>query len=363
MMYKPAAEQPVSSARSSKLVRYLTVAYLLLVAYTSLYPFSGWHRPDAEVRAFLTSDWPHYLAWSDVVLNALAYLPVGFLLCLLLVPYLHRSGAAVAAAALGTAISLTFEWIQIYLPARIPSNVDLLCNAAGSVAGAILAARYGSRWVLSGELRRLRERWFASGAAVDFGFLLLALWLITQLNAEIWLFGNGDVRHLFPSPPGVGYSATTYLLLQAGVAALNLAGVMLMISALSKTARAALYSVAVLLAIALAVKSLASAALFVSGNPLLGFTRGSSLGLVAGVMLGLMLLPLPRPVQAASAACCLALGTAIVNAAPENPYLAAALRVWQYGHYGVVNGMTRVLSSAWSFVAIAYLAYAGYRLR
>ena len=52
-----------------------------------------------------------------------------------------------------------------------------------------------------------------------------------------------------------------------------------------------------------------------------------------------------------------------MNAAPENPYLAAALRVWQYGHYGVVNGMTRVLSSAWSFVAIAYLAYAGYRLR
>jgi VanZ family protein len=353
----------VSYAKSSKLVRYLAVAYLLLVGYTSLYPFSGWHSPDEEVRAFLSSDWPQYLTWWDVLLNALAYLPVGFLLGLLLMPHLPRWVAAALAALLGAAISLAFEWMQMYLPARIPSNVDLLCNAAGSLVGAALSARYGSRWVLHGELRQLRERWFAPGAAVDIGFLLLALWLVTQLNAEIWLFGNGDVRHLFPGPPGLGYSATSYLMLQAGVTALNAAGVMLMVSAMSRYLRAAAWSVLVLLLLALALKSFASATLFISGNPLLGFTRGSSLGLVAGLLIWLVMLPLPRPIQAAGAACCFALGAAIVNAAPENPYLAAALRVWQYGHYGVVNGMTRVLSCAWSFLAIAYLVYAGYRLR
>jgi hypothetical protein len=241
--------------------------------------------------------------------------------------------------------------------------VDLLCNGAGSLAGALLAARYGGRWVLAGELRRLRERWFAPGAAVDFGFLLVVIWLVTQLNAEIWLFGNGDVRHLLPHPPGVGYTATSYLLLQAAVAALNIGGVMLMLSAISKSVRGAIWSVLALILLALALRSMASAALFVSGNPMLGFSPGSMIGLVIGLALWLLLLPLPRPVQAAGAACCLALGTAIVNAAPENPYLAAALRVWQHGHYGVINGMTRVISSAWSFVAIAYLAYTGYRLR
>lgn len=362
-MYQPAAEHPVHYARSSKLVRYLTVAYLLLVAYTSLYPFTGWHSPNEEVRAFLAADWPLYFTWWDLVLNALAYLPVGFLLALLLMPLLPRWIAALTAALLGAGISLAFEWGQMYLPARIPSNVDLLCNAAGAAVGALLSARYGGRWVLSGELRRLRERWYAPGAAVDFGFLLVVIWLVTQLNAEIWLFGNGDVRHLLPHPPGVGYTATAYLLLQAAVAALNAAGVMLMLSAISKTLRAALWSVAVLLVLALALRSMASAALFVSGNPLLGFSPGAMIGLVTGLALWLLVLPLPRPVQAAGAACCLALGTAIVNAAPENPYLAAALRVWQHGHYGVVNGMTRVISSAWSFVAIAYLAYTGYRLR
>jgi VanZ family protein len=207
-------------AKGSKLVRYLSVAYLLLVAYTSLYPFTEWRAPNDEVRAFLYADWPHFLTWSDVTLNALAYLPVGALLALMLLPYLNRFVAAVAAALLASALSLAFEYVQIYLPARIPSNVDLLCNSAGAALGAALAAWLGRRWILSGDLRRVRDRWFASGAAVDFGFLLLALWLITQLNAEIWLFGNGDMRHLLPIAPAVGYSARTYLLLEAGVAAL-----------------------------------------------------------------------------------------------------------------------------------------------
>ena len=34
-----------SFARSSRLVRYLAIAYLGLVAYASLYPFSGWLAP------------------------------------------------------------------------------------------------------------------------------------------------------------------------------------------------------------------------------------------------------------------------------------------------------------------------------
>ncbi|HWQ39029.1 MAG TPA: VanZ family protein [Burkholderiales bacterium] len=361
-MPRPAAGPPVPYAKSSKLVRYLAVAYLLLVAYTSLYPFTGWHRPDEEVRAFLASDWPRFLTWSDVALNALAYLPAGFLLTLILMPLMRRSLAAVAAAALAAGISLGFEFIQTYLPARIPSNVDLLCNAFGAALGALLAARFGG-WVLSGELRRLREQWFAPGAQVDFCFLLLALWLITQLNAEIWLFGNGDVRHLLPDPPAVAYSAQTYLLLEAGVAGLNGAGVLLMLSAISRSLNAAAASSVILLLLALGLKSLASAALFVSGNPLLWFTPGSSAGLAIGAIAWLALIALPRPVQAAAAAACFALGMAIVNAAPENPYLTAALRVWQHGHYGVVNELTRGLSSAWSFIAIAYLAYAGYRLR
>lgn len=356
-------DRPVTYTRGSKLVRYLSVAYLLLVAYTSLYPFTSWRAPNDEVRAFLSADWPRFLTWSDIILNSLAYLPVGALLTLVLLPHLHRVLAAVLAALLAAGVSLGFEYVQIYLPARIPSNVDLLCNAVGGAVGAVLAAWQGKRWILSGDLRRARERWFASGAAADFCFVLLALWLITQINAEIWLFGNGDVRHLLRNTPAVDYSAQTYVLLEAGVAALNFAGVMLMLSAVSRSLKATLVSGGILLALALGLKSLASAALFVSGNPALWFTPGSTMGLAIGAAVWLGLLALPKPLQAAAAAGCLALGMALVNAAPENPYLVATLQVWQHGHYAAVNGLTRALSSVWPYAAIAYLAYTGYRLR
>jgi VanZ family protein len=362
-MSSNAGEQSNPQVRSSKLVRYLAVAYLLLVAYASLYPFSEWRFPNEDVRNFLTAPWPRFLTWSDVALNVLAYLPVGMLLALVLMPYMRRSLAATAAMLLAAAMSLGFEYVQIYLPPRIPSNVDLLFNAIGAALGAALAARYGSRWVLSGELRRAREREFVAGAAVDFCFVLLALWLVTQLNAEIWLFGSGDVRRLLPGGSAVVYSAHTYPLLEGGVAALNIAGVLLMASAVARTARAALLSAIALIVLALGLKSLASLALFVTGDPLLWLTPGSAVGLGIGGLIWLVLLPLPRPAQAAAAAACLALGMALVNAAPENPYFAAALQVWTHGHYAAINGLTRVLSSAWSYAAIAYLAYTGYRLR
>src|SRR5581483_3750059 len=183
-------------ARSSRLVRYLAVAYLLLVVYASLYPFTDWRVPNEDVRAFLAAPWPPFLPWSDVALNVLGYLPLGFLLALTLLSSLRRGFAAAAASMLGAALSLLFELIQVYLPARIASNVDLLCNSAGAAAGAALAAWSGPRWILSGKLHRLRLRWFERDPAVDLCFLLLLAWLATQLNAEIWLFGNGDVRHL-----------------------------------------------------------------------------------------------------------------------------------------------------------------------
>ncbi|MGH8677277.1 MAG: VanZ family protein [Burkholderiales bacterium] len=354
---------PAPSARKSKLVLYLAVAYLVLVAYASLYPFSDWRVPSQEVRAFLTAPWPHYLTWADVALNVLAYMPIGLLVALTLLPRIPKWFAALVAAVLGVALSLIIEMVQVYIPARIPSNVDLLCNGIGAIAGAWLAAWLGDPWLLSGELYRLRERWFYAGTTVDVCFLLLALWLVTQLNAEIWLFGNGDVRQLLPEVGAVRYSARAYALIEAGVAALNVAGVGLMLAAISRSLRSAAVSVALLLGIALLLKSLASTALFVPGNPALWVTPGSIWGLAAGLIVWTSLVAAPKPLQVASAATFLALGTALVNAAPENPYLSATLQVWQHGHYASLTELTRALSGAWSFAAIAFLAYAGYRLK
>ena len=344
-------------ARTSPLARYLALAYLALVVHASLYPFTGWRTPPEGVADFVMAGWPFYVTAADVVLNVLGYLPVGLLLTLVLMGRMPRNRAAVLGVMAGIVVSFALEWLQAFLPTRIPSNVDLLTNAAGALIGAILARTFGERWLLSGELYRVRGRHFQPGAATDIGFLLLGAWLLTQLNAEIWLFGNGDLRHLVPGEVAVSYSAESYRYLEAGVAALNFASVACMVTVMARTVTAASVTMVVITLLALALKSVASAALFIPGNARLWLTQGSLAGLAAGVIAWLLLSRLPRPILTWVAVVLLIVGTLLVNVAPENPYLVAALKVLQGGYYHGFNGLTRLLSAIWPFAVVIYLLF------
>ena len=133
----------------SGLSAYLGLAYLLLIVYASLSPFSGWRDPTNDALQFLTASWPRYYTRFDLIINFLAYLPLGFFAGLVLLAR-FRAAAAVALAALAAiALSFIMELAQAYLPGRISSNVDLLMNSLGSIAGALMAARAGSRPLLA----------------------------------------------------------------------------------------------------------------------------------------------------------------------------------------------------------------------
>ena len=344
-------------ARSSRLVAYLAVAYLLLVAYASLYPFSEWAAPNDEAARFLFAGWPSYIVASDVALNVLAYVPLGLLLTLLWMGHVPRWAAVALGVIAAMLLSLSIEFAQGYLPTRISSNVDVLTNSIGALWGAAAARVWGERRLLSGDLHRLRQQHFRTGASTDVAFVLLALWLLTQLNAEIRLFGNGDLRHLIPHKPGMHYSAAAYLLVEAGVAALNFAGIAFLIGAIARSFAAAAVSVTALILTALMLKTIASMALFIPGNPGLWLTPGSVLGLVAGMMLWLPPARLSPVRSTRAAAICLAAGVLLVNIAPENPYLVAALQIMQRGHFLGFNAMTGLLSSWWPFMVFAYVVF------
>ena len=64
-----------------------------------------------------------------------------------------------------------------------------------------------------------------------------------------------------------------------------------------------------------------------------------------------------HPTALALAAVLLMAATVLVNIAPPNPYLAATLSVWSQGHFLNFNGLTRLVSSAWPFAALAYLIW------
>src|SRR5205814_4105947 len=143
--------------------------------------------------------------------------------------------------------SFVLESLQSYLPSRTASNVDLLANAAGGTAGALLALAAGPLLLAEGGLKALRYRVFLAGRKVDFGLVLVGLWLLSQLSPETLLFGSGDLRELFQPPPRKLYPAEMFLRVEAAVAAANTVAVGLFASCLT-AGRGARLLFAVLLA-------------------------------------------------------------------------------------------------------------------
>jgi len=75
----------------------------------------------------------------DLLLNILGFVPLGWIVMLLA----GRSGKAwraiLVATAAGVLVSLSIEFAQVWLPGRVSSLIDLLCNSAGAALGGVLA--------------------------------------------------------------------------------------------------------------------------------------------------------------------------------------------------------------------------------
>ncbi|MBM3390398.1 MAG: VanZ family protein [Betaproteobacteria bacterium] len=346
-----ATERPAISPLAS----YLAAAYALLVVYASLHPFAGWRDNGVPPFAFLEAAWPRYHTGFDLAANVLAYVPLGFLLVPALQARLGVAAAALVAALAGAALALGLETLQNFLPSRVPSNIDLACNGIGAMIGAAAGMNWGRELVDGGCLHRLRMRLVAPGHAADFGLVLLGLWLLAQLNPELLLFGTGDLRDLraLLDLPALPYSAERFAVIEAGVAAGGtLAAGLVCWSLLRLRSRALL---AGMLLAPLAIKAFADAVLVNAAQFAHWVTPGNAAGLAIGSAVLLAATYLPPLAQRIVAALALLFATALVNLAPENPYLTAALAVWQQGHFLNFNGLTKLVSSLWPFAALPYL--------
>jgi VanZ family protein len=341
--------------RASPLARILFGVYVLLVAYASLYPLQGWRDHGLSPFAYLDAHLPRYVTWFDVAVNVLGYLPYGFLCVAALQPRLKGAAAFAFAVLSGLALSLVLEAAQSYLPARVENNLDVLCNLAGAAAGAALGIGLLPRLRGAGPLTQARARLFAPGADTDLGLVLVALWLFTQLNPAMLLFGAGDLRDLLVAPGGRPRTPQFFAGIEAATAAANLAAVALLVSALAAPGRPLARMFIALLAAALVIKTAAFAILMRAEDVLAWLTPGAQLGLLAGLVLAAAAMSLPRVARLALAAMLLMAATVLVNLAPPNPYLAATLKVWQQGHFLNFNGLTRLVSVLWPFAALGYL--------
>jgi hypothetical protein len=184
----------------------------------------------------------------------------------------------------------------------------------------------------------------------DKGLLLIWLWLLTQLNPETLLFGNGDLRSLLDLH-ALPYVAQDFPRVEAVVVVANTLAIALLISLLSPWRTI----VPIIVVAALLAKSFAFLLMMNGVGGVAWATEGSLAGLAGGLVIWLVasLLP-PRWRQTLAALAMLAAAT-LVNLAPENPYLANTFQVWNPGQFLNFHGLTRLASNLWPFLALSWL--------
>lgn len=348
------------SQHSVRLAWILAAAYLLVVVYASLQPFRDWRAPPAEILNFLFAPWARYVPLEDAVVNVLAYVPLGFFMSIGWGARLGPAGGAAASVLATGVLSLVMESMQMFLPARIASNVDLLVNILGALIGAMAAPLFAPTRILGGKLHGLRHALFVEGMTADVGLVVVGLWLATQFHPNAQLFGTGGIRATFELPAQFAHTPVLALTAEAVVVLFNLLGVGLLLAACMRAGRRPMLAIAVVVGAALLIKAYTAAALVKAAAPLSWLTPGVLLGLGAGFLLLLAAVRLPQRTQLAAAAACIAVATIAINLAPVNPYLSPPPRLLAGGasHVMSFSGIARALSELWPLLAVGYLIFA-----
>jgi VanZ family protein len=351
----------MQTGRSSALARSLAVAYTVLVVYASLHPFTDWRDSGLPLFAFLSAGWPRYYTVFDLVVNVLAYVPLGFFWLTVASARFARATATVLVCILLAGLSGLLETVQNFLPTRVPSNVDLACNSVGVLLGALAAQRWGRILLSESRLLRWRHRHLAHEPVGDYGLVLICIWLLIQLSPENLLFGTGNLRVLLDLPGALPFDVEGFSRHETWIAAMGTLTIALMSSLVMRHPR--YRHLLLLLALAMAIRSFAAALLIEPASFAHWMTPGNLSGMGIGVLLAWPLMKLSESLRRVLAGGMVMATMALVNIAPDNPYLLQASQVWQQGHFLNFNGLTRAASSLWPFLAMGFLMWSPGRER
>jgi len=164
--------------------------YAAGIMVISLSPFTDWRFIPEPPWAFLGKPWPRYWTLLDLMVNILAYIPLGLLVSRAISQRMGRNpwgpawGCLVAMLA-GALLSVGMESIQTYLPSRRSSILDLAANSMGSSIGAFIASAYALN---KKRLHITESRPIEIGAV-----MLLGLWLVAQAAPQPMWLAMGDV--------------------------------------------------------------------------------------------------------------------------------------------------------------------------
>ncbi len=345
----------------------LTLAYIALVIYASLYPFDDWRNQGILPWAYLTQPLPKYWTGFDVAINIAGYAPLGFLGVLTALRTGHGRFAVLGVTLLVFTLSMILESVQNYLPSRRASNVDLWLNALGGFLGGTLA------WALEkvGAIDRwshFRRTWFVPQARG--GLVLLALWPIAVIFPAAVPLGLGQVLERVETALGAALSDTPFLewlpmrtielqpLLPGAELLCVLLGafipILLAYSILRSTIQRVVFLIAAL-AISVLVSAISAGLSYGPEHALAWLTLPVKLGLLGAAVAGVLCLAMSARSCIAVLLLALVVQLFVLNLAPANPYFAQTLQTWEQGRFIRFHGVVQWLGWLWPFAAVAYV--------
>ncbi len=346
----------------------LALVYAALIIFASLFPFSGWRAQGIEPTVFLLAPLPPpYWTGFDVGINVLGYAPLGFLLALALLRTGRERWAVPLALLAGALLSLGMEFLQIYLPQRVPSNLDWLLNTLGTLCGALLALwleRMGAiaRW------SRFRIRWFAADARG--ALVLLALWPWALLFPAAEPFGLGQVQERLEATLAQVLEDTPFLAWlperelpltplspwgELWCVALGLwVPCLLACSVTAAGWRRAALALALVLA-GMGVTTLSAALSFGPTHAWDWLSPPVWAGIFLGVGLVLMGQAVPPRASSLLLLVALPLQLALLNQAPASAYFAQTLQDWEQGRFIRFYGLGQWLGWLWPYATLVYV--------
>lgn len=340
----------------ARLSTWLAIGYTLFIVYGSLSPFSGWRSQGLDFTEVLRAPFQLTYTAFDAVINLLSYLPFGLLVGLTLRARFGALVSVILGLCAGILLSACMEYLQMYLPSRTSSNLDLLTNSAGALIGALLAVSMASwTWFFS-RMTYLRSGLFRHGHEMDFGLALLALWMFVQVNPSLPMLGNVFITEV-AHQPFVKLPSTPFDMWESGAVTLNLLMLGTLLLTLLRAPRKVVTAMLAVLAIVALAKFIAAALLLKSWALLLWINSEAVLGMLLGVLLLLTTLWLPRAGAIGFGVAVALAYFAIVNFVLDSSTPSAAMSIyhWHYGHLLNYNGLAQTITLIFPLLLIIHL--------
>jgi len=359
-----------------------------LVAYATLYPWSGWHWP-----AWAQVEWglPRH-RWettTDLASNLLGYMPLGLFLCLALL----RSGwrtwsGALMALAFCSGLSYGLELVQYTLPGRVPSVADWALNTLGAAWG-VLAALVAQALGVVDAWQRWRGRWFIPEAGVGLTLLWLwplgllfppplplaqgqlwptLQWLLVDWTADtswqVWFLPEGDaldamVRDRWAQWVSLGKtqdaSPWSQPVREGLIVALGLLAPMTLACALTRRVTLRLVLLVLLVVLGALASAVSAAMNFGPEHALVWLTLPTAFGWLAGALMGAALLPMRRWWASVIGLLVLSGLAWMVHRLPPDPFYAETLQAWEHGRFIRFHGLSRWFGLLWPYLAMLWL--------